>query len=177
MAKNEVQFIDTSKEVKQVLQGLSKTALRAGGKVAMKAFRGKIPVRSKRIKNHVGTWVFINKSTGQPELQIGYASRQRVINKYHKKASSASPNWVERGVKPHIIKVKNKKMMAYNDVKYMRIVHHPGFKGTNVLKNSVYENIDAIRKAQEEYLKQLNEELAKAGAKVENWEEIEDHGE
>jgi hypothetical protein len=43
-----------------------------------------------------------------------------------------------------------------------------------VLRNTVYDHVDDIRKAQETYLAELNKELDAAGAKIYNGEEEED---
>lgn len=171
-----VTFVDKSSEVKKTLVGLSKTALRASGKVVRKKLRENIPVRSKRFKNHIGTWVMINYSTGQPTLQVGFYGWQRVRKK-GKQPSSANPWWVERGVAPHIIPGSKKQghFMQYGENKYGYSVQHPGTKpGTNVLRNTVQENIDEIRKAQIEYLKEISKTLEEAGLRVEAGNEFED---
>lgn len=62
--KYNVTFVNKSDEVKKAIVGLSKTALRASGKVVRKYLRDNVPLRSKRFKNHIGTWVMINYSTG-----------------------------------------------------------------------------------------------------------------
>ena len=56
--KYNITFVDKSDEAKKTIIGLSKTALRASGKVVRKYLRENVPVRSKRFKNHIGTWVF-----------------------------------------------------------------------------------------------------------------------
>ena len=76
--KYKVDFIDTSSEVKKTMEQLSKSALRASAKVIRKHIRDDVPVRTKRIKNHVASWVFIDKKTGQPQAQIGFYGWQRV---------------------------------------------------------------------------------------------------
>lgn len=48
--KSEVVFVDTSPEVKKVMAGLAKSALRASGKVVRKHIRDDVPLRTKRIK-------------------------------------------------------------------------------------------------------------------------------
>ena len=68
----EVTFIDTSAETKALLAKLSKSALRESGKVVRKTLRDTVPVRSKRFKNHIASWVFIDRQTGQPQMQIGF---------------------------------------------------------------------------------------------------------
>ena len=173
-AYSSVTFIDTSKEAKKTMQGLSKTALRESGKVVRKLLREKIAssglVHSNRFKNHIGTWAFIEKTTGQPQLQIGFYSRARVIKK-GKKASNASPHWIEFGTKSHPISSEH--FMRYEDNVFGFHVQHPGQAATHLLRDTVQNNIAEIRKAQEEYLALLNDELEKAGAKIYEGEEDE----
>ena len=64
--------------------------------------------------------------------------------------------------------------MRYEDNVYGKQVHHPGQPATNVLRNAVYNNIDEIKAAQEEYLKLLNDEISKATGKIYNGDEEED---
>lgn len=174
MASNsKVTFISTSKEVKKTMVGLSKTALRASGKVIRKKLRDNIPVRSNRFKNHIGSWAMGDYKTGQPQLQIGFYGWQRVKKK-GKVPSNANPHWIEKGTSPiggkkkqrAPIVPKNAKVLAYNDIIYGRSVKHPGTAGTNVLRNTVHDNIEEIRKAQAEYLAELTKTLEEAGAKV-----------
>ena len=173
-ASSSVTFIDTSKEAKKTMQGLSKTALRESGKVVRKLLREKIAssglVHSNRFKNHIGTWAFIERTTGQPQLQIGFYSRARVIKK-GKKASQASPHWIEFGTKSHPI--SSDRFMRYEDNAFGFHVQHPGQAATHLLRDTVQNNIAEIRKAQEEYLALLNDELEKAGAKIHEGEEDE----
>lgn len=171
--KTEVTFINTSKEVKKTMVGLSKTALRASGKVVRKKLRENIPVRSNRFKNHIGSWAMVDYKTGQPQLQIGFYSWQKVKKK-GKVPSNANPHWIEKGTSPRggkrkarePITPKNAKVLAYNDIIYGRSVQHPGTYGTNVLRNTVQDNIEEIRKAQAEYLAELSKTLEAAGAKI-----------
>lgn len=182
MANNyTVTFVDKSSEVKKTLVGLSKTALRASGKVIRKKLRENIPVRSNRFKNHIGTWVMINYSTGQPTLQVGFYGWQRV-KKRGKVPSHANPHWIEYGTSPiggkkkarPIITPKNAKVLAYNDIIYGHSVKHPGTRATNVLRDTVQNNIAEIRKAQEEYLAEITKTLEAAGMKVDAGDEFED---
>lgn len=163
--ETKVTFVNTSKEVKKTMVGLSKTALRASGKVVRKYLRENIPVRSNRFKNHIGSWAMVDYQTGQPQLQVGFYSWQKVKKK-NKLPSHANPHWVEFGVNSHIISVKNAKMLAYDDIQYGRAVQHPGTRATNVLRDTVQNNIDEIRAAQEEYLAELSKTLEEAGAKI-----------
>lgn len=171
--KYKVDFIDTSSEVKKTMEQLSKSALRASAKVIRKHIRDDVPVRTKRIKNHVASWVFIDKKTGQPQAQIGFYGWQRV-KKRGKKPSHSSPWWIEYGTKPHTIRAVKAPVLRYGNIIFGKEVQHPGQAATNILRNSVYNNIDEIRAAQEEYLKLLNGELEKAGAKIYNGDEEED---
>ena len=165
-----IHFIDKSDEVKKTLIGLSKSALRASGKVIRKHLRQNIPVRSKRFKNHIGSWVMINYTTGQPTLQIGFYSWQRVKKK-GKLPSSASPWWIEKGTRAHEI---TGRYMRYGDMVFGHDVHHPGTKPTNVLRDTVYNNIAEIREAQKQYLAEIEKTLEAAGMKVDKGDEFED---
>lgn len=170
-----ITFVDKSSDVKKAIVGLSKTALRASGKVIRKHLRENIPLRSKRFKNHIGTWVMINYATGQPTLQVGFYSWQRVKKK-GKLPSNANPWWVERGVRPHIMPSgKNAgHFMRYDDMIFGYKVNHPGQRATNVLRNTVQDNIQEIRAAQEEYLKEITNTLEAAGLKIDKGNEFED---
>lgn len=174
-ANSSVTFVDTSTEAKKTMQGLSKTALRESGKVVRKLIRSKIAssglVHSNRFKNHIGTWAFIDRQTGQPQLQVGFYSRAKVLKK-GKKASRASPHWIEFGTKSHEI-TSDEHFMRYEDNIYGFNVQHPGQKATHLLRDTVQNNIAEIRKAQEEYLALLNKTLEEAGAKIYEGEEDE----
>ena len=176
--KYNVTFVDKHDEVKKTLVGLSKTALRASGKVIRKHLRENIPIRSKRFKNHIGTWVMINYSTGQPTLQVGFYSWQKVKSK-GKPPSSANPWWIERGTTAHIMPGHKGNwvpghFMRYEDMIFGFKVNHPGQRGTDVLRNTVYDNISEIREAQKEYLAAISDTLEAAGMKVDKGDEFED---
>lgn len=170
-----ITFVDKSSEVKKAIVGLSKTALRASGKVIRKHLRDNIPIRSKRFKNHIGTWVMINYATGQPTLQVGFYSWQRVKKK-GKLPSHASPHWIESGTAPHTMPSDKKAghFMRYDDMIFGYKVNHPGTRATNVLRNTVQDNIQEIRAAQEEYLKEITNTLEAAGLKIDKGDEFED---
>lgn len=172
-SKSDVQFVNLSKETKDTMTGLAKSALRESGKVVRKYLRSNVPVKSKRFKNHIASWVFVDKTTGQPQMQIGFYGWQRV-KKRGKQPSNASPWWIEFGTKAHQITPNNAKALGYADNFFGSGVRHPGTKATNVLRNTVYDHVDDIRKAQETYLAELNKELDAAGAKIYNGEEEED---
>jgi hypothetical protein len=171
--KTEVTFVNTSTEVKKTLLGLSKTALRASGKVVRKYLRENIPVRSKRFKNHIGSWVMVDYNTGQPQLQIGFYSWQKVRKK-GKLPSHVAPWWVEFGTKIHMIQPKRAKILAHDDIIYGHSVSHPGTHETHVLRDTVQNHITDIRAAQEEYLAEISKTLEEAGIKIDQGEEFED---
>lgn len=166
-------FNDYSKDVIKTMQGLSKTALRASGKVIRKILRDNVPVRSKRFKSHIASWAFVDRQTGQPQLQIGYYSWQKVRAR-GKQPSHANPAWVEFGTTAHVIHVKNARAMAYDKNFYGASVNHPGQRGTHVLRNSVYDHIEEIRAAQAEFLAELSETIERAQGKIVDSEEVED---
>lgn len=168
-----VTFVNLSPEVKKIIEGLSKTALRESGSVIRKYLREVIPVRSKRFKNHIGSWVRIDKQTGQPKLDIGFYGWQRVQKK-GKKPSHASPWWIEYGTNKHFIETKNAKMLTDKVNAFGQRVNHPGSRATHVLRNTVQDHVKEIRAAQEEYLKEMSKTLEQAGIKVDPGDEFED---
>lgn len=174
MSKNSnIQFIDTSHEVKNTMVKLSKAALRAAAKVAGKEIKGNTQKYTGRLAKSVGYWARIDRTTGQPELQIGYYSKSQAKKK-GKAVSHANPAWQEFGVNSHIINTRNAKTLTDGKINYGKSVNHPGLKGASILRNSVFNNIDAIREAQQKYLSLLNDTIEAAGGKIEESEEIED---
>ncbi len=168
-----VEFIDTSKEVKDTMVKLSKSALRAAGKVAGNVLKENTKKYTGRLVKQIGYWAKIDKQTGQPELQIGYYTKSRVKKK-GKTPSHANPAWVEFGVKSHTIAINKAKTLTDGVIDYGKSVQHPGLRGESTLRNSVFDNIDAIREAQESYLSELNKTIEEAGGKIEESEEDED---
>lgn len=156
----EITFIDTSKEVKKSIEKLSKEALGASAKVIRKKLREDIPIYTKRFKNHIASWKFIDRDTGRPTLQIGFYSWQKV-KKRGKLPSHASPWWLEFGTNPHVIRPKNAKIMWWQ-VSYGFHVNHPGQAPRHLLRDTIQNNIGEIRAAQEEYLKLISEALEAA---------------
>ena len=107
-------------------------------------------------------------------MDIGFRSRAYLMKK-HKKPSHASPHWIEFGTNAHTIDSrKSGHYMAYEDNVFGYVVHHPGQRGTHLLRDTVQNNIKEIRAAQEQFLAELNKTLEAAGAKVYKGEEEED---
>lgn len=170
---NNITFIDTSKEVKDTMVKLSKSALRTAGREIGKHLKDNTRYRTKNLKNHIGFWAKLDKNTGQPELQVGYYSWQRVKKK-GKQPSHSNPMWFEFGVNAHVISIKKAQTLSDGIIDYGKSVNHPGLKDEHVLRNSVYNNIDSIRSAQEKYLSELNKTIEEASGKIEESEEDED---
>lgn len=166
-----VKFVDKSDEVKKTLVGLSKAALRESGKVIRKKLRENVPLRTKRFKNHIASWVMINRQTGQPTLQIGFYSWQRV-RKRGKQPSHSSPWWVELGTKPH--EITSSTFMRYEDIVVGYHANHPGQAATHALRNTVQNNIGEIRAAQEQYLAEISKTIEAANMKAMNEDEAEE---
>lgn len=178
--KTETQFIDTSKETKNMMIKLAKDGLKAGGKVVTKILREKINQRTGGLRKAITAWAKIDRDTGQPYMDIGYRNRAQMKKRGVKYV--VNPCWFEFGVKPHIIMTKSFSQtgkstyqLQSNGQKYGVKVQHPGLSGKNLLRNTVYENINEINKAQEESLKQLTDLMIEQGANIDTGgdEEIE----
>mgnify|MGYP003374055293 FL=1 len=176
-----IEFIDTSNQCYKEMVNLSKKALKAGGKVVTKILREKIPVRTGGLKKSITAWAKVNRKTGVPYMEIGYRSRaqmrKRGVNFF------VNPAWFEFGTKSHVIMTQEFKKDGKSSYKLTNkdsgaqfgvIVQHPGMKNKNFLRNTVYDNIDAIKQAQIEYLGQLTNTMISAGAKIEIDEEDEE---
>ena len=170
---NEVKFIDTSKEVKAEMVNLSKGALRSSAKVIRKILRDTVPVRTGAFKKAIASWVKIDKRTGQPSVEVGYYSRAQTKKKYGIKFF-ANPAWFEFGTRPHVIQIKSAKTLTDGHTDYGKSVYNRGMSGKNFLRNSVYNNIDEIKKAQEEHLGRLTEILISQGVNIDYEDVIED---
>lgn len=173
MNNKDIKFINTTHEVKTTLVKLSKSALRASAKVLGKVIREDTNKYTGRLAKQVGYWAKIDRKTGQPELQIGYYSKGQARKK-GKSPSHANPAWAEFGVNPHVIQIRSAKTLSNGKINYGKSVSHPGLRGQKVLRNSAFNNIDAIVDAQKEYLAQLNKTIEAAGGKIVESEEIED---
>lgn len=164
-------MVDTSHEVKVAIEKLSKEALGASAKIIRKKLRQDAPIRTKRFKNHIASWKFIDRRTGQPTLHIGFYSWQKTRKK-GKKPSHASPWWIEFGTKPHTISAKNAKQMWWQH-QFGLVVNHPGQKESHLLRNTIQDNIDEIKGVQEKYLKKINDIMDIEKLKIEETDEEE----
>lgn len=64
--------------------------------------------------------------------------------------------------------------MRYENMIFGYKVNHPGARATNVLRDTVQNNLSEIRAAQEEYLKEITKKLEEAGLKIDKGNEFED---
>ncbi len=174
MNNSKVEFSDTSKECYKQMVNLSKSALKAGGKVVIKILKQDIPVKTGSLKKSITAWAKVDRTTGIPYLDIGYRSRSQMKKKYGIKYF-VNPAWFEFGVKPHTIMTKQFEKFGKSSYelentssgqKFGVIVQHPGMSNKNFLRNTVYDNIDEIKKAQEEYLGQLTDIMIENGANI-----------
>lgn len=159
MKNNDIVFIDTSKEVKDTLVKLSKSALRASGKVIGKKLKDKTKKYTGNLSNQIGYWARLDRKTGQPFMDVGYYSKDRMRRK-SKKPSHSNPAWNEFGIKAHTISIKKARSLSDGRINYGVTVQHPGLPAQNTLKNVVVSNIQEIVGAQEKYLKELNKQIS-----------------
>lgn len=168
-----VEFVSVEKDVICALRNLSKKALRAGGKVIRQKLKASSEI-SVNTRNHIAASADIPRDSGQPQLNIGFYGWRKVKDK-GKTPSRRNPHWQEFGTKPHQITRKGGgKVLGSNGYFFPASVHHPGSPAMHTLRNIVYDNIDEIRKAQEQHLAALNGELEAALKKEDYSEDIDD---
>jgi hypothetical protein len=115
----------------------------------------------------------VNRETGQPTLQVGFYSWQKVKAK-NKLPSHASPYWIEFGTMPHVMPRSGRHFMVYEDNVFGFHVSHPGQRATNVLRDTVADHISDIRAAQEEYLAEISKTIEQALKRIDQGDEFED---
>ena len=86
----------------------------------------------------------------------------------------ANPAWFEFGTKSHVIQIKSANTLTDGKVDFGKSVINKGMVGKNFLRNTVVNNIDEIRKAQEEHLGRLTDILVSQGVKIDYEDVIED---
>lgn len=169
---NEIVFVDTHQEVIDTMRKLAKTALRSGGKVVAKHLKEDTHKRTEDLVNQIGYWAKIDRMTGQPSLDIGYYSTEK-MKKVGKPPSHSNPSWFEFGVKAHKINVKNANTLTDGRIDFGKSVQHPGLREEHILRNAVYDNLEEILEAEEKYLGELNKTIEEAKSKIEESEEEE----
>lgn len=157
--KNEVkiEFIDTSTEAMKMMKQLSRKALKQSGKTIIEKLKPTLAqhVKTGAFQKSIYGKVEVNKASGyRPVLLIGYRNRKEMEKKYGIKYY-INPYWMEQGTKPHRI-TSEKGLYDESGNYFGHSIEHPGQQINNFLSNMVQENISEIRKAQEEFLKQLD---------------------
>ena len=172
-SSSKVGFIDTSHDCYKQMVNLSKKALKAGGKIITKALKEKISVRTGGLKKSITAWAKIDRKTGTPYMEIGYRSKAQMLKRGVK--FFVNPAWYEFGTRPHTIMTTSFKYYGKSSYKLTNadtgtqfgvIVKHPGMSSKNLLRNTVYDNINAIKDAQSEYLEQLTDMMVSSGANI-----------
>lgn len=157
--KNEVKidFVDTSTEAMKMMKQLSRKALKQAGKTIMDKIKPTLSqhVKTGAFQKAIYGKVEVSKLSGyRPALLIGYRNRKEMEKKYGIKYY-INPYWMEQGTKPH--RITSEKGLYDDQGNYFgHSIEHPGQKINNFLSNVVQQNIGEIRKAQEEFLKQLD---------------------
>lgn len=185
MNESKVTFIDTSAECISLMRKYAKDGLKAGGKVITKILREDIKANHYKtggLYKSIKAWAKIDYKTGQPYMEVGYKSKKEMQKQGIK--YWVNPWWLEVGYAPHQIATKqyiktghsNYELMDNKGTKYGFIVQHPGKPAKNLLRNTVYNNIDEIRKAQMEHLKKITEVQVVKGLTIDDGgdEEIDD---
>lgn len=184
MNNSKVEFVDTSKECINTMTKYAKSGLRAGGKIVTKIIKDDIKnnhYKTGGLYKSVAAVATMDKKTGQPYLKIGYLSKKDMLKKGIK--YYVNPYWFEYGIKAHQIQTKaltkygksTYELQNYKGQKYGVIVQHPGQNGNNFLRNTVYEHIEEIRNAENEWLEKITELKIEKGLYVdlEGEEEVE----
>ncbi len=161
-----ITYTDTSKECIDLMKKYAKEGLKAGGKIVTKIVKDDIKANHYRtggLYKSVVAWAKINYKTGQPYMEIGYRSKAQMKKRGIK--FYVNPWWFEMGILPHTITTRQYKQTGkssyelhdHKGIKYGVIVQHPGRPSKNLLRNTVYENIDKIKDAQKESLMKITE--------------------
>ena len=162
-----VTFVDTSEECIKLMIKYSKEGLKAGGKVITDILKEDIKAnhyKSGRLYKAINAWAKVNYKTGQPYLEVGYRHRHQMLKKYGIKYF-VNPYWFEFGFSSHDIETKqyaksgfsNYELMDNKGTKFGVIVRHPGKTSKNLLRNTVYNNVEKIKEAQKDSLVKINE--------------------
>lgn len=166
MNNPKIEFTDTSKECIDLMKKYAKEGLKASGKVITKILKEDIKTNHYRtggLYKSIVAWAKINYKTGQPYMEVGYRSRAQMKKRGVK--YFVNPYWFEYGINPHTIATKeyvNTGKSSYElkdnrGMKFGVIVKHPGRTGKNLLRNTVYNNIQEIQDAQKDSLIKIND--------------------
>lgn len=182
MNNTKIEFTDTSKECIALMKKYAKDGLKASGKIVTTILRDDIKnnhYRTGGLYKSITAWAKVNYKTGQPYMEIGYRSRKEMKKRGIK--YFVNPFWFEYGINPHEIATKefvNTGKSSYElednrGMKFGVIVRNPGRTGKNLLRNTVYNNVNEIQEAQKESLKKINEIQVVKGLKIDIGEDEE----
>lgn len=169
---SEIKYVSESKETIEVMRGLALSALGEAAKTIREKLKEATPERAGNLRKAIGTWKFIGKKDGIPQLQVGFYSSYGA-KRYHKKKAFGA-HWIEFGSKPHQIHAREGGILGGNGYYFGTEASHPGTKGTHFFRKTVYNNIETIRAAEEKYLSELNKTLEAAKKKADESEEVEE---
>ena len=170
---NEVQFIDTSKECIQLMKKMARQGLMKAGKKINKKIKSQLPVKSGSLKKSVFAKVLFDKTTGIPELDVGYRSKKKMEKMGIK--HWVNPWWFEFGISPHEISTKEVqnnsskrtyKLKDYRGIEFGYTVKHPGMPAKNFLRSTVYDNIQEINTIIEEEFKKITDYQIEQGMNI-----------
>ena len=123
--KSTVKFESKAESAKNGMLEQIKKALRKSAKILKDAAKAAVPVASGDLQKVIATWVRVNKKTGEVKLELG------VYNAKKAKAKGLAP----AGSRAHLVEFGS--------------IHN---KPVSFLKAPTVENIEAIRRAQAEFL-------------------------
>lgn len=124
---------------------LTRQALMKAGREVNKKIKGKIPIKTGSLKAEIGAKVLFDKSSGIPNLEIGYRNKSQMRKKGYK--FYVNPSWFEFGTKPHQISTKEAQRSAKNYTyklkdkqgrEYGYVVNHPGMNSKIFKKYSIW---------------------------------------
>lgn len=174
-----IEFIDRSTETFKTMQKLSRKGLREAGKIVTKIIQDDLNAKHKHTGNMakaVKARIKVDKESGIPFMELGYLTRKNMKKKYGIKYF-VNPSWLEFGTSSHIIQTKQKKsksiikLLSYElkDDKGRKFgfeVKHPGEKGIDLLRSTVFSNVDKIKECENEALQAIEQMKIEAGMSV-----------
>jgi HK97 gp10 family phage protein len=147
--KDGVTFIDSVDRAEYTLAELSRAALRDAARVLRRIAKENTPVVTGTLKKNIATWVRGRKDYPTPYLQLGVYSQ---------------PTAKKKGLTP-----------AYHAhlAEFGSVRSRPANEGRGILRPTVQDNIDLIRRVQAQYLAEVEKEV-KAMDLIDEEEEIAD---
>ncbi len=123
-----VVFKDNKDSAKNGMLEQEKKALRKSAKILREAAKAAVPVRTGDLRKVIATWVRVNKKTGEVKLELGVYGAKKA------KAKGLAP----AGTRAHLVEFGS--------------IHN---KPKSFIKAPTLANVEAIRRAQAEFLPDL----------------------